>query len=496
MLIGVITLFLSSCDDFLDKNPLDQISSETFWSNEKDAQMGLVGVYSKLQSNTFNYKRANWDALSENAYQRHNHDAILNIAQGNLEPTTGGLVAGVYSDCYRGISATNIFLANIDNVEMDETIKNKYKGEVLFLRAMFYFTLSEFYGGVPLYVTPVTIEEASVKQASKAEVVAQVLSDLDQAIGYLPAELYNGSAVKGSAMALKAKVLMHNGNFGEAAALAKQLIDGNAGSFELYNDYRNIFLTAGQSGNPEIMFSTRYLSPDNTPWYGPDIEYGWWNSLQPMSGLADAYEDVNGLPITDSGSLYDPENPQTNRDPRFAYTISMEGDPIVRSDGYEWNGREGTFTGMFVRKMVNEELVPFGYAMRVDSDQDFVLIRFAEVLLMFAECQNEVGGPDANVYAAVNEVRARPGVDMPPLPEGLSKEQMRERIRHERKVELGLEGLRYWDLKRWGIAEEVIPTITDPGDVQRKFDPSKHYLFPFPLSETDINENLDQNPGY
>jgi hypothetical protein len=100
------------------------------------------------------------------------------------------------------------------------------------------------------------------------------------------------------------------------------------------------------------------------------------------------------------------------------------------------------------------------------------------------------------VYDAVNEVRARPGVDMPPLTIGLDQSSMRDRIRHERRVELGVEGQRYLDLKRWRTAEIIIPTIVDPGGVPRLFDPAKHYLFPFPQSEIDVNPNLVQNPNY
>ncbi|MCG8308877.1 MAG: RagB/SusD family nutrient uptake outer membrane protein [Cytophagales bacterium] len=495
-IVIVFVLTVTSCEDFLEKQPLDQISSETFWKTPEDVEMGVIGVYSRLQSTTFNYFRMNWDAMSDNAYQRHNHQNILTLAQGNVEATSGGIVNSIYSDCYRGISACNIFLEEVENVEMDESLKNRYKGEVLFLRALFYFTLTEFYGGVPIYTLPVTVDDAIVKQASKTDVISQVLSDLDFAISNLPAAPYSGNAVKGSAMALKAKVLMHNDNWSEAAGLAKQIIDGNAGEFSLSDDYRGLFISAGQSNNPEIMFSTKYLGPDNVATWGQDIEFGWWNSLQPMQALADAYEDINGLPIDDPNSIYDPNDPKANRDPRFDYTIRLEDEPVVRSDGYEWNGGEGTFTGMIVRKGMDEELVPLGYAVVNQSDADFVVMRYAEVLLMYAECQNEANGPDQSIYDAVNEIRTRPSVNMPPLPTGLSKDQMRERIRHERQVELGLEGLRYWDLKRWGTAETVIPTIMDPGDIQRQFDPSKHYLFPFPLSETDINTELDQNPGY
>jgi hypothetical protein len=117
-------------------------------------------------------------------------------------------------------------------------------------------------------------------------------------------------------------------------------------------------------------------------------------------------------------------------------------------------------------------------------------------LLMYAEAKNEASGPDQTIYDAVNAVRARQGINMPPLPAGLNQADMRTRIRHERRVELGLEGLRWADIKRWKTAETYIPTLIDLGGVHRAFDPAKNYLMPIPQSEIDINTSLVQNPNY
>ncbi len=129
-------------------------------------------------------------------------------------------------------------------------------------------------------------------------------------------------------------------------------------------------------------------------------------------------------------------------------------------------------------------------------DQDFIILRYADVLLMYAECKNEASGPDQSVYDAVNLVRGRPSVDMPPLPKGLDQAAMRERIRNERLFEFSFEGRRFWDLKRWRTAETIIPTVVDVFGASRTFDPSRMYLLPFPQGELDRNHNLVQNPGY
>ena len=265
---GISLLFLTSCNDnFLEKYPTDQISEGTFWRTEKDAKMALAGVYnSMMYRSAFNHGRMILDGLTDIGYS----SAYPNIGQGIIESSTGSIISSTYSDCYAGISRCNIFLANIDKTEMTAQNIAIAKGEVLFLRAYFYFTLTEFYGGVPLYTKPVSIEEAIVEQSSKDAVVTQVLADLDQAIANLPDQTYTGHAVKGSALALKAQALMHNQKWAEAATTANQII--TSGKFSLYNNYPNLFLAKGQENNPEIIFSVRFLNPDagiNQSGYAP-----------------------------------------------------------------------------------------------------------------------------------------------------------------------------------------------------------------------------------
>src|SRR5690606_18258024 len=173
-----------------------------------------------LLSYPFGHKDAEWDIMAGDVDGNQSH-AIINIARGNIEPTSGSLVSGIYSSCYQGISACNFFLDNIEKAPVTESKMKQYIGEVHFLRALFYFTLADAYGGVPLYTRQVTIQEAKVKQSTKEEVIQQVISDLDVAIQNLPNTLYkNGHAVKGSALALKAKVLLHDGKWADAASTA------------------------------------------------------------------------------------------------------------------------------------------------------------------------------------------------------------------------------------------------------------------------------------
>jgi hypothetical protein len=491
------SLILPACEKFLEKNPSDQIASQTFWKNETDAKMALAGAYSFLLSGTYNINRIDWDAMSDDFFMFGSYGQVDKIAKGILEPSTGGIVTSIYTDSYKGISACNIFLDNIDRVPVSDNLKNIYKGEALFLRSLFYFTLTEIYGDIPFYATSVALENAYVKKTPKSEVIEKIIADLDIAAGSLPDAVYAGHAVKGSVFALKAKIYLHNQKWQQAADAANMVIQAN--KFDLSNNYGNLFLAAGQEKNPEIIFSARYLNPDrsalSTDIEGPDHKYGAGAALNANQKYIDEFECTDGLPISTS-PLYDPGSIMSNRDPRLNYTIRLATEKLINPTtgiGYA-NSLAGLYTPYLVRKYVDPTHLPFDYTTR--SDQDFILLRYAEVLLIYAEAKNEASGPDQSFYDAVNKVRSRTGVNMPPIPSGLNKDDMRDRIRHERRVELGGEGRRYLDLKRWKIAEIVIPSIIDPGGIPRNFNPQKNYVFPFPQSEIDVNPNLTQNPNY
>lgn len=493
-IIGTLTLFFGSCSDFLDKNPLDQISSQTFWTNENEVKMALAGVYSRLYVATFNHDDAKSDVMAGES-SANQSQAWVPIAQGSITSTAGSLINDIYNHCYLGIGSCNFFLANVDKAKdaVSEANLKVYKAEVQFLRALFYNELADTYGGVPLYTTPVTIDEAKVKQSTKEEVITQVLKDLDDAIANLPDKAYtDGHAVKGSALALKARVLLYQGRWAEAAAAAKQVMD--LGKFSLFNNYRTLFLAIGQSSNPEIIFSTMYLNPDQSS--DLDIRWNWHGVVNPRRELVDDYECTDGKPIT-SSSLYNPNNIWANRDPRLAMTIkSFDEAWVLNSSGqkayFNYNGQSSS--GFNPVKYGNWDALTCDYSTK--SEQDWILIRYADVLLMFAEATNEATGPSQAVYDAINAIRARPGINMPAIGTGKTQAQLRDIIRHERRIELAMEGLRWSDIKRWKTAEAYINTLVDQGGVKRKFTAPTHYLLPFPQSEIDVNKNLVQNPGY
>ena len=492
----VVLVFASSCDkNFLDKNPLYAVSSQTFWKTEADVEMALTGVYARLRSDFLGWQRPYLDCLTDNAFAHWGYFNMPAMTLGDVNPNTGGAISKFYNASYAGISSCNYFLGNVDQVTaISDAKRSEYKGEVRFLRALMYFDLVNAFGDVIIYrESPKTAAESKIPKSKKADVLALISEDLDFAIANLPDVAYtNGHAVKGSALALKARTLLFEEKWAESAAAAKQIMD--KGIFKLSDNYEKLFLTSGQTNNPEIIFSTMYLSPNSFHGNssGAEIEYGWGSHVNPYQNLVDEYECKDGKSITES-PLYNPANPGLNRDPRLAYTVKL---PTVAWPEGEPKGAP-SLTGINMQKYVDLSRIPWNYSKSNLSDQDMIHIRFADVLLMYAEASNEASGPSTGIYSALNAIRSRPGVNMPPVDATKynTKDLLRSFIRHERRIELAMEGSRYFDMKRWKISEQVMPTIKNPSGQSLVFQP-KHYLLPFQQSELDANPSLVQNPGY
>jgi hypothetical protein len=509
LIIVLSTLLFSGCEDYLDRQPLDKISSSTFWQTKSDFDMALTAIYGlnttgaswdSPPGGVWAYHLANWDNLTDNSYGQHNYFSSKSIVSGEISPTTGGYVSLVYSMSYQAIARINIFLSQLSTYggsDFSDADKQVAEGEVRFFRAFYYFQLYCVYGDVPLVTEPLTLENQEQPKVSSGKIYDQIISDLDYAIANLNAVSYyenTGHVTKSTAQALKARILIYeaygsngspdNNLLSQVASLCQEIIP----LYELSPEFADVFQDKGQSGNKEIIYAVNYLAPDNVPAYGADLIYGDWIIVSPLQSFVDAFQCTDGLPWGES-PLTDTENPFNNRDPRLAKTVFVDhpdfGDGNVH---YPTNSRP---TGYGVMKFLCPENTPIGYSTL--SQQNSVVLRLAEVLLMYAEAQNEVGGPDASVYEAINSIRERVG--MPDLPEGLSKDEMRESIRYERRIEMAFEGLRYFDLKRWHIAGEVLNSVTD-GLLEYHWE-DRFYRWPLPQSEIDKNNGtLEQNPDY
>lgn len=498
---------LSCKKDFLDRNPLNSVSNDVFWMSEADVVTAVAGVYTRLQQNFLGYERVYLDALSDNAWAdpgNANQPGIPSLTTGNINTAvTSGPLVNLYSTPYRAIASCNYFLDNVDKAPVTEAKKNGYKAEVRFIRALAYFDLVQTYGGVIIYRNfPTTLEAAKIAKSSKEQVYAFIEEDLDFSIANLPDIKYAGHAVKGSAQALKARVLLTQEKWSAAATLLQQIISTASGKFGLANNYAALFRTAGQSSaavNIEIMFATQYLAPNNVQRSGQagmDIELGWFSLLQATTDLVNDYEMKDGKPAGES-PLFDAANPYNNRDPRLDMSVKLPGEVWKNPNtGTTWSGSYPASAGFFItEKYVDLTRAPFGSNTGASTDQDYIHIRYADVLLMYAEAKNEATGPDASVYDAIDQVRQRAGMPKTDQAKYNTKEKLRDYIRHERRIELALEGQRYFDLKRWKIAHIKLPTLKTPSGQSLVFE-EKHYVLPFTQFELSNNPALEQNTGY
>lgn len=491
----LVICFQSSCTNDLIINPKDQYSEVTFWNTQADALAGLSGCYNTL------FDCQNWfyetDLITANGLAYNESNGTDLIARGVHTPITE-LISSRWVQAYRGIGRTNTFLAKIGGINnMADALKNRTIGEAKFLRAFYYQGLVDVYGGVPLIVDqPDLATQADLPRNSKEEVIAQIIKDLDEAIPVLPDKYSAGNdlgrVTKGAALALKARVLLYNGRWAEAAASAKTIIDSK--TYTLFPSYRNLFLLANER-NAEVIFNVEYQLPR----FSNSLDYVSYvlNRPAPTRNLADVYLMTDGQ-IKEESPLYDPLKPYDNRDPRLFQTMYTVG--------YKFNGRvtipnNVPTTGFGLKKYTNftdEDAQPAPAQNR--NEINLIFIRYAEVLLTYAEAQNEAGGPDASVYGAINTLRRRSSVNIPDLPAGLTQAGMRSQIRRERRVELAFEGLYYSDTKRWKTIEiennQPVFNYLNQSIRQRNFDKDRDYLWPIPSNQIQFNPNLKQNPGW
>jgi hypothetical protein len=487
-------LMLSGCSDFLDLNPTDRFTETTFWQTEEHANAGLTATYSALLNVYGSNIPATLDAITPNFYSYDNQSGAGNIARGIHDAANTGIINSRWGNAYQGIGRANSVITRVPGITMDDTRKKLVIAEAQFLRAFFYFSLWSVYGGVPLITEPPVKEQGELPRNTAEEIEKQMLTDLDAAIPVLPASIAaanKGRAGKAAALALKARILLYKGQWAAAAETSKALLDLKSNA--LFPDYRGIFMPENE-GNTEILLDVQYKQPEFT--HSNDIQFDQFNSFAPTQNLVDEYEALDGKSIQES-SLYDPAKPFESRDPRLKSTVitigsQFKGKPVVTTT-YPQTGY-GLKKGTTYR---DNEAPPAGKVDNI-SDLNVVLIRYAEVLLTYAEAQNEAVGPDASVYAAVNQVRKRAG--MPDFPAGLSQAAMRERLRHERRIEFVGEGQFYFDLKRWKTADTDLNTdVTNYlGKVvdNRSFNPQRDYLWPIPTTALQTNANLTQNPNY
>ncbi len=525
-LITLTFLFMfCGCDDsVLDKEPLDELSTTTFWTSESDALMGLTAVYSKTKGteesqNFYGISMLYLDAATDNG-ALSGLTRYWYFTNGDLE-ATNSRVSTHWSNSYKRIATANDFLANIYSCDMDEDERNEMIGEVQFMRAWQYFWLTTFWGDVPLVTSILTTEEANTLTRTPASTVETFIEEqLNSAIDLLPdtrPDDEDGRIVKAAAQVLKGRLLMAQKRWSEASAIFQSII--NSGNYTLDSRYKELFEDEGEGSN-EIIYSVKYMedvSYNTIPKVHLPIQFGGNNKLEPFGNLMKVYDMTDGLP-QDESPLYDPTNPYLNKDPRLYYTFFLPEITEFRGSIFDpINAGYSDFSsnkyGIALKKYTDEYF---------DGDSknygsDFIMIRYAEVLLNYLECEFEANNGNITqelLDETVNAIRAREAVNMPAI---AITDFTEERMRNERRVELAWEGLRYWDILRWGIAHEVctgdvisIYLTDDPDNYTgypvndegyriigtKAFKNPTNYLWPIPQTEIDINPALEQNDGY
>ena len=498
--IYIIIFTLISCkEDFLERYPLAQPSSETFWTSADNAGMWVNQLYNGLPNGENAYKE-NW---TDNAFARTKPETSGGeIANGTFQ-TNSLIVLGEWD--YSNIRRCLEFFEDVELIpNITQGRKDELTGQVRFILAFKYFELITLFRDVPLVTKPLTIKESDIPKSPKSEVLSYILEQLDKAIDELPLTWpisETGRITKGAALALKARVLLYNERWAEAASTAKQLMDLNL--YTLHPHFGELFIRSFNNKTKEVILAYQYAKTvrEHDIFQKFDIiANGGFSMVLPLPDLANSFECIDGLPI-DESPLYDPANPFNNRDPRFYETFIYPYQTFVGYyyDPFSSQNAAMSLTYLHFRKYINDKQKG-----EINSNVNWILFRYAEVLLTYAEAKNEANGPDNSIYDALNLVRLRAGMPIVNRVKYDTKEKLRDLIRNERRVELAAEApLRYFDIIRWRIAEHVLNKVATsfeiPGKLPlrvletRVFNPNKHYVWPIPQNAIDKAKNLEQN---
>ena len=543
---GLLAPIFSSCSDVLDKAPTAAISDATFWTDESDAKLALVGCY-RFQTG---WSHDNFDSpqgllyldfAGGNGTEKENFTTLM--ASRNTQATNSNIY-WYWANAYTQIAKYNTFLDNIENCKMDETKKKTWSAEIKTLRAYFFYNLAFYFNNVPMPLTTLNVEEAnSIAQTSQAEVYAQVEKDLKEAVSLLP-NSYSGDdygrLTSGAAATMLGRVYLAQGKYAEAADMFKKVMDSGVYQLDRQNgdeSYEKLFYAGGEY-SPETIFCIMGIKDKFTNsryiYLFPEA-MGGWHQFAPYNELVKEYFCTDGKGI-DESTVYNENDPYVNRDPRLYATIYLP--PLGSYPGTQFNGTTyDCYKGANTSDSYNRYTLFNGYCPKKGADpnncgniwNNYVytpIMRYAEVLLSYLEAVNESQPASVTqevLDKTINDVRSRVGLPAITKADVATQEQVRKAVRKERRVELAFEGLRYFDVLRWGIANEVLNhTFTgvklsdDPnarnyrgsGSSASPVDKDGYYQFeprswsahnrywPIPQNDLNINKNLTQNEGY
>ena len=552
LLLALFVALASGCSDMLDIKPTSFISDEAIWKDKVLIDKFVANTYGSMLCG-FNRCTAgfgqNWsmswagnmDSATDDFASVSDSPIYTQLNKDAITAQSCPFVSEIWIQEYLVIRKCNTIIervAGVDDKVLTAKEKLRIDAEARFLRAFCYFDLGRTFGKAPLILKAQNLEEdLLVAPSSFAEIVEFVKDECDLYADNLPLtypEEEAGHATKGAFLALKSRALLYLASplnseddarkWDDAAVAAQAVMDLHV--YELYKvgetPYRSMEFDK-TAANKEVIFERRFSFPEaphniHMMWSLDAEDAGSWNGLYPTQNLVDAYETIDGKLIDDpTNTMYDAQDPYSNRDARFyqsiiyngstweTYLMSMVTNTVDPSKNGSCKPRLGKARCGYGPKKFIEELDPStniygGYA----QSNNWPYFRYAEVLLNYAEAKNEsLSVPDESVYNAVNEVRARS--NQPNLPTGLSKEEMRKRIKNERRVELLLEEHRFYDLRRWKdgnvLAEPIMGMNIYNNNITLKYEISKvedrvftgeHYYLPIPLSEQEKNPLLKE----
>ncbi|TDE17423.1 RagB/SusD family nutrient uptake outer membrane protein [Dyadobacter psychrotolerans] len=532
--LSVLLITAVSCQEskFLEFDYYDgPVTEDQYWNLNSAARGQLNRGYTFLQEGYNRYGGAMLAAGSDEAVNSNLNSAVNIFNNGTWSSLR--TIDDNYAINYNGIRQVNVFLENSHRANITPLNEvPRLRGEAFFLRAFFHFELLKRYGGVIIADRVfMTDQDLDLPRNSFQETLNQIIKDCDSAAVKLPLSPAQygtgdrGRATKAAALALKSRALLYAASplnntandatlWQKAAAASKELIDTKAHS--LLASFANVFNFSNAAYNSEVIFATVANARNDIEINNAPISYNGASGLtNPTQELVDAFEMKNGLPISDPASGYSASAPYKDRDPRFALSVIYDGS-VFKSVAVNTGvgGKDGigqsvnaTKTGYYMRKFLSDA-ASWNQTTNATVRRPWVLFRYAETLLNYAEAQNEAVGPDASVHDAINQIRKRAG--MPNLPAGLTKDQMRLRIRNERRVELAFEEHRFFDIRRWKTGEadlgkavtgmRITNTTGTPVyerfTVETRIFNERVYRYPIPQSEINNTTKLQQNPGY
>jgi hypothetical protein len=514
-------MMVSGCTKFLTHDDPSGITDAQWWNTETDATNALNTIYAGIPDGTSGRQVMYWSGLSDEAVTRGDYKGEYDEFTRQLQNSSWGVGQTIWHDDYIDIRRANRFLEHVDKCYMDPQLKLRMKFEARALRAYYHMELMLFFGNIPLVTKSVTPIENQLARDSSEKVYRFIVSELQACADSLPKKydnVDNWRINSGACEALISRLALYFHHYTEAKNAAKNVI--NSKVYALYhsadpgaNSYAERFTYAGELNNERIFFAPNGCGSAWTT-FAP-FGIGGEVHVAPTASIVNVYETKQGKTLkelgADSMKIYE-ENPdyKHNRDPRLDAAILYPGEKFqntyvldpFNNPSDKIGAPKSTPSGFWIRKYLDPK-----DQQKKGGTLDFMIIRYAEVLLNYVESLEELGdwqNPDVVKY--LNDIRGRAGMPDVNTAEYNSQTKMRQLIRRERQAELAFEGQRYFDIRRWGIADQLmngtVYGATNPATGQttvveeRKYDPNRDNLWPIPLNELNANPNMDQNPGY